>query len=187
MLLPALQLKEAAEVARKLHQAVANHAFPGEKCQPFAKLTISAGVATLPDHAKNLQELVDAADEALYSSKWTGRNKVRCYLAVLERLSRAARKNDLVLIESLRTLMTIINARDRYLRPFGAGRSLRGTARKKPGLSLDELRLLGMVLSCMTWGNWRSAGGFKQTGELSKSEWNIVRQHPLWGRKSLNR
>ena len=114
VILPSIQLKEAAETARNLHQAVASHTFPGENCLPFAKLTISAGVATLPDHAKSLQELVAAADEALYSSKWTGRNKVRCYLAVLERLASAAKKDELVLIESLRTLMTIINARDRY-------------------------------------------------------------------------
>ena len=98
VILPAVPLREADEIARKLHQAVAGHAFPGETGQPFGKLTISVGVATLPDHARNLQELLEAADEALYSSKWTGRNKVRSYLAVLERLSRSAKKNDLGMI-----------------------------------------------------------------------------------------
>lgn len=187
VILPATQLKEAAEVARKLHQAVANHAFPGEKCQPFAKLTISAGVATLPDHAKNLQELVDAADEALHSSKWTGRNKVRCYLAVLERLSRGARENDLVLIESLRTLMTVINARDRYT--YGHSERVAHYAGKlgeKLGLSLDELRLLEYGAFLHDVGKLEiQREVLSKTGKLSKTEWDIVRQHPLWGAEIL--
>ncbi|NLX90442.1 MAG: diguanylate cyclase [Firmicutes bacterium] len=187
VILPALQLEEAAEVARKLHQAVANHAFPGENCQPFSKLTISAGVATLPDHAKNVQELVDAADEALYSSKWTGRNKVRCYLAVLERLSRSAKKNDLVLIESLRTLMTVINARDRYT--YGHSERVAyyaGKIGEKLGLSLDELRLLEYGAFLHDVGKLEiQREVLTKTGELSKTEWDFVRQHPLWGAEIL--
>mgnify|MGYP001024231179 CR=1 FL=1 len=187
VILPALQLEEAAEVARKLHQAVANHAFPGENCQPFSKLTISAGVATLPDHAKNVQELVDAADEALYSSKWTGRNKVRCYLAILERLSRSAKKNDLVLIESLRTLMTVINARDRYT--YGHSERVAyyaGKIGEKLGLSLDELRLLEYGAFLHDVGKLEiQREVLTKTGELSKTEWDFVRQHPLWGAEIL--
>ncbi|MCX7642911.1 MAG: sensor domain-containing diguanylate cyclase [Armatimonadetes bacterium] len=40
------------------------------------RITISIGVAVFPEHAQNGNELVRAADEALYKAKQTGRNKV---------------------------------------------------------------------------------------------------------------
>lgn len=39
-------------------------------------ITISIGVAVFPEHAQNGNDLVRAADEALYKAKQTGRNKV---------------------------------------------------------------------------------------------------------------
>ncbi len=187
VILPAFELKEAADIARKLHQAVAKHTFPGEADQPFEKLTVSAGVATLPDHARNLQELLDVADEALYSSKWTGRNKVRCYLAVLERLSRSAKKNDLGMIQSLRTLMTIINARDRYT--YGHSERVAhyaGKVGEKMGLSLEELRLLEYGAFLHDVGKLEVPREvLNKTGPLSKTEWDFVRRHPVWGAEIL--
>ncbi len=40
------------------------------------RITISIGVAVFPEHAQNGNELVRAADEALYKAKQTGRNRV---------------------------------------------------------------------------------------------------------------
>jgi diguanylate cyclase (GGDEF)-like protein len=40
------------------------------------RITISGGVATLPDHGSNVQEIVNAADAALYQAKQRGRNRV---------------------------------------------------------------------------------------------------------------
>lgn len=49
------------------------HAYPGENCS----LTISLGVATMtPDRNMDCRALTTAADEALYRSKESGRNKV---------------------------------------------------------------------------------------------------------------
>lgn len=39
-------------------------------------VTLSAGIATTPDHANNLEELVRAADAALYRAKRSGRDQV---------------------------------------------------------------------------------------------------------------
>ncbi len=187
VILPAVPLKEADQIARRLHQAVAGYAFPGETEQPFEKLTISVGVATLPDHARNLQELLEAADEALYSSKWTGRNKVRCYLAVLERLSRSAKKNDLGMIQSLRTLMTIINARDRYT--YGHSERVAhyaGKVGEKMGVSLEELRQLEYGAFLHDVGKLEILRETLNKKEpLSQAEWDLVHQHPLWGAEIL--
>jgi diguanylate cyclase (GGDEF)-like protein len=40
-------------------------------------VTISAGVATCPDHGSTREELVKAADAGLYAAKQAGRNCVR--------------------------------------------------------------------------------------------------------------
>ena len=41
------------------------------------KITISAGIAALPDHGTNIREVVDHADLALYKAKSQGRDRVR--------------------------------------------------------------------------------------------------------------
>ena len=40
-------------------------------------VTLSVGVATIPDSAADLQSLVDAADRALLRSKRAGKNQIR--------------------------------------------------------------------------------------------------------------
>ncbi len=44
--------------------------------QPLGQLTASMGVAVFPDHGRNAQSLIEAADKALYRSKHAGRNCV---------------------------------------------------------------------------------------------------------------
>jgi diguanylate cyclase (GGDEF)-like protein len=40
------------------------------------KVTVSIGVSTFPDNALNMHDLIEMADQALYSAKETGKNKV---------------------------------------------------------------------------------------------------------------
>jgi diguanylate cyclase (GGDEF)-like protein len=51
---------------------VADHQFPGVP----RPVTISLGIADCPTHAASRDELVRAADEALYAAKQNGRNRV---------------------------------------------------------------------------------------------------------------
>ena len=62
----------AVEVAEKLRRMVEAYRFPGVP----RKVTISAGVAEFPVHGQTRDELVAAADAALYVSKEAGRNRV---------------------------------------------------------------------------------------------------------------
>lgn len=43
------------------------------------KVTISIGVSTFPDDARNVKSLIEKADSALYQAKQTGRNRVCIY------------------------------------------------------------------------------------------------------------
>jgi diguanylate cyclase (GGDEF)-like protein len=60
-------------IAEKLRKMVAAWQFPGV---PRA-VTISAGAAAFPDHGITRDDLVKAADAALYTAKQAGRNQVR--------------------------------------------------------------------------------------------------------------
>lgn len=45
---------------------------------PLPRVTISAGVATYPEHGKQPQDLLKKADEAMYRAKDAGRNRIVC-------------------------------------------------------------------------------------------------------------
>ena len=59
-------------MAEKLRRQVASHPFPGV---PRA-VTISCGVADYPEHGATRDEVVAAADSALYIAKQQGRDRV---------------------------------------------------------------------------------------------------------------
>jgi len=64
--------QHASGVAEKLRRLVENWPFPGVP----RPVTISAGVATFPNHGTTRDELVKAADAGLYAAKQGGRNRV---------------------------------------------------------------------------------------------------------------
>ena len=66
----------AKEVAERLRLKIEHSSFCHEESQPGGNLTISLGLASFPNDAKNSVDLVKAADKALYQAKNTGRNKV---------------------------------------------------------------------------------------------------------------
>jgi diguanylate cyclase (GGDEF)-like protein len=77
IMLPETTKSQAKLVAERLRQGISQDKFQayGEP----ATLTISIGVASLPDDATSSQELLDKADEALLRAKSEGRNRVCLY------------------------------------------------------------------------------------------------------------
>jgi diguanylate cyclase (GGDEF)-like protein len=65
--------QHALGVAEKLRRIIDSWQFPGVP----RSVTISAGVATCPEHGTSRDELVKAADAGLYAAKQAGRNCVR--------------------------------------------------------------------------------------------------------------
>jgi diguanylate cyclase (GGDEF)-like protein len=72
ILLPQTAPEQAFHVAEKLRRAVEEWQFPGVP----RVLTVSGGVAVYPDHGDTRDELVKAADAALYAAKEAGRNQI---------------------------------------------------------------------------------------------------------------
>jgi diguanylate cyclase (GGDEF)-like protein len=76
ILLPETTAESATAVAERIRSAVEKHEFPNESAQPNGVLTVSVGVSMLGEHSYSLEELVSAADRALYRAKSSGRNRV---------------------------------------------------------------------------------------------------------------
>lgn len=69
VILPDCGEAEAAAAAERLRAAV-------EAAPTSVPVTVSAGVATFPSHGADVAALIRAADDALYSAKRSGRNRV---------------------------------------------------------------------------------------------------------------
>ncbi len=80
VLLPECPFDDARRKAEQLRGEVAKLELRyGDK--PLGPVTISLGVAAFPDHARESEELLRCADEALYTAKQAGRNRVVAYSA----------------------------------------------------------------------------------------------------------
>ena len=77
IVLPDTDKNQAIGVAQKLCEMIRAHEFHGaSQSQPLGRVTISVGIASSPENGMDAQELVSAADEALYRSKALGRDRV---------------------------------------------------------------------------------------------------------------
>jgi len=72
LILPETNLEGGLAVAEKLRAATHRTPF----CDDGIRLTVSIGVACFPEHATATDELLRAADEALYEAKLQGRDRV---------------------------------------------------------------------------------------------------------------
>jgi diguanylate cyclase (GGDEF)-like protein len=67
---------DAMKLAERVRSAVQRTPLTGDSMQPVGPVTISIGVAVFPDHGRDVDELIDVADRAMYASKEMGRNRV---------------------------------------------------------------------------------------------------------------
>jgi diguanylate cyclase (GGDEF)-like protein len=76
-LLYGAQKEEAWRFAESVRLAIEAHDFPGRQTQPGGRITVSGGVASMPNDAPDDLALIKAADANLYRAKEEGRNRVR--------------------------------------------------------------------------------------------------------------
>lgn len=74
VVLPATPLDQAVATAERLRKLTADHRFPGFP-EPH-QITLSLGVGTFPDHARDERDLIKLVDEASYLAKRSGKNRV---------------------------------------------------------------------------------------------------------------
>jgi diguanylate cyclase (GGDEF)-like protein len=84
ILLPHAREVDALAVAERLRVHIADLAIPvddSDASGPFVRVTISVGVAALDGSRRELTDMLNAADAALYHAKETGRNKTHMVTA----------------------------------------------------------------------------------------------------------
>src|SRR2546427_2243550 len=86
VLLPECPFDAALRKAEQLREEVAKLELRYDD-QPLGPVTVSLGVAAFPDHAKESEQLLRCADEALYLAKQSGRNRVVAHSADSQKAS----------------------------------------------------------------------------------------------------
>jgi diguanylate cyclase (GGDEF)-like protein len=79
VILPMTEITAARDIAERIRSGVAGRYFPDDALRVTVKLTASLGIASFPQHADNLFDLVGNADKALYIAKVNGKNRVAVF------------------------------------------------------------------------------------------------------------
>jgi len=75
VLCPQVDAEGAKVLAERIRERVEAHPFIHGKEQPGGKVSLSIGIAAFPDY-QTLDQVLEAADQAMYVSKQSGRNRV---------------------------------------------------------------------------------------------------------------
>jgi diguanylate cyclase (GGDEF)-like protein len=79
ILLPQTAMAEAAVIADRIRQRVATTEFPHGASQPLGHVTISVGVSTFAKNIDTSENIIAAADRALFQAKSLGKDRVEFY------------------------------------------------------------------------------------------------------------
>jgi diguanylate cyclase (GGDEF)-like protein len=79
ILLPQTGITEAGVIADRVRQRVSTTHFPHGKSQPLGRVTISVGVSTFSKQVDTAENIIAAADRALYQAKSMGKDRVHFY------------------------------------------------------------------------------------------------------------
>ena len=88
LVLPETIGKGARTIAERLRKTVKRRPFPVGDAE--LHVTISLGIATYPDDARDKADLIACADAALYEAKRSGRNRVVHYADIVDTIARRA-------------------------------------------------------------------------------------------------
>ncbi|WP_160691798.1 diguanylate cyclase [Clostridium sp. C2-6-12] len=183
IILPDTNEETAINLAEKLRRKIEITHFEGEENQPNGKITASIGVSVFPDKAKNEIELIKSADDALYRAKFFNKNRVEAYKSILDKIENNIEEKDVELVASIKTLISVINAKDRYT----YGHVERVVIYSK--ILAEKLGLNEKDKEILTYGAYiHDIGKINISKEilmkkmnLTNEEWGELKQHPANG------
>ncbi|VYU27729.1 Cyclic di-GMP phosphodiesterase response regulator RpfG [Clostridium tertium] len=183
IILPETSEGEAVKIADKIRLIIEETKFYGEENQPNGVLTVSMGISTFPDKAKNEIDLIKSTDDALYRAKFFNKNRVETYSSILDDLKNDIDEKDIELVTSIKTLIGVINARDKYT--YGHSERVVLYSRllsEKLNLSIEDKNNLiqGSYMHDIGKINISKEILLKQM-PLTNEEWNILKGHPEEG------
>ncbi|MGG7056880.1 diguanylate cyclase [Clostridium tertium] len=180
VILPNTTEQEALSIADKIRKTIESTKFYGEENQPNGLLTASMGISTYPDKAKDDVELIKSADDALYRAKFFNKNRVETYISILDELKAEIDEKDIELVTSIKTLISVINAKDRYT--YGHSERVVFYSR----LLADKLELSNEDKNLLIYGSYMHDIGKINISQdilikkmpLTNEEWEQLKRHP---------
>jgi diguanylate cyclase (GGDEF)-like protein/putative nucleotidyltransferase with HDIG domain len=163
----------------------------GVELAPAGSVTISAGIATVPEEETDRDELVRRADSALYWAKEYGKNQVRVHrpdvveIAELKRLAagpdRAAR------FRAAASLAKAVDARDAYTGSHSERVSdLAARIAARLGVDREQVELTRLAASLHDLGKLAIPEEIlRKPGPLSETERLVLERHPQIGYRML--
>ncbi|NLT94446.1 MAG: diguanylate cyclase, partial [Clostridia bacterium] len=183
IILPGTEIENAKELAERIRKAIENTEFNGMEVLPKGRLTVSIGIAQYPNQADSKEKLIQKADEALYRAKFVSKNKVEVYYSVFDDLNLELKEKEKELLNSIRTLTMVINAKDRYT--FGhSERTMELSKNFAKSLNLDDRTTKDLIYGSLLHDIGKieiPREVLNKPAKLSKAEWNLFRNHPQWG------
>ena len=79
ILLPQTALAEAGAIAERIRHRVSSTRFPRGQSQPLGRVTVSIGVSTFSSVVDTSEQIIAAADRALFQAKNMGKDRVVFY------------------------------------------------------------------------------------------------------------
>ncbi len=173
----------ASHIAENIRQFIEKEYFYGQQNQPNGNLTVSIGISIYPDKAKDEFELIKSADDALYKAKFFNKNRVETYVSILEEIKRDISEDEVKLVTSIKTLISVINAKDRYT--YGHCERVVLYSR----LLANKLNLSEEDKNSLIYGAYmHDVGKINIAKEilikkmpLNDEEWNLLKEHPQNG------
>jgi len=174
---------EARSIGERIRLAIDGKKFFGEESQPGNDITVSVGVAMYPDNAADKDELIKKADDAMYKAKFMSKNRVELYFSVLDDLKASLNESEKDLLNSIRTLITVINAKDKYTYGHSERVVLYTTMiGQAMGLNEEEIKNLRYSAYLHDIGKIEiSRDILNKDSKLTDEEWEILKSHPAWG------
>lgn len=175
--------KQAYGIAEKIRRTVEQTYFEGEENLTSHKLTFSIGIAIGSDDINSDVELIKCADDALYRAKFFFKNRVEVYSSILQMLKTDIEEEHIDLITSIKTLISVINAKDRYTYAH-TERVVMYSKMLAEKLSLNEQEKKNLFYGAYMHDIGKigiSEQILNKKMPLTKEEWEIIKEHPMGG------
>jgi diguanylate cyclase (GGDEF)-like protein len=187
LLLPRRDEHEGFSIAKSVIERVAGAAY-----EHGGTVSMSAGIATYPQHGVERSELVRVADSALYLAKEQGKNRVRVYrphLVELSELRRLAEGPDRAArLRAAASLAHAVDARDAYTgsHSYMVG-ELAARVAQRMGLEAEKIELTRLAGSLHDLGKLAIPEEIlRKPGPLNEAERLVLERHPQIGYRMLD-
>jgi diguanylate cyclase (GGDEF)-like protein len=184
LLLPTLDEAAALAVARSVVKRIGEWGI-GE----HGSITVSAGVATFPQHGRERDALIRLADGALYWAKEHGKNQVRLAGSVESEEIEAATgiADRLARFRAAAALARAVDSRDAYTGSHSERvAAIAGAIAEQLDLPATDIELTRLAGSLHDLGKLAIPEEILQKpGDLTSAEWLVVQRHPQIAHRML--